>query len=74
MSQEVKKRPFAALIIESSQNYFNQRGLIYLSLKKFSMGKVWGKTFFRCEKPKLLKCPLPPTKIQTNKPTDPVSL
>ena len=60
MSQEVKKRPFAALIIESSQNYFNQRGLIYLSPKKFSISKVWGKTFFRCEKPKLLKCPLPP--------------
>ena len=60
MSQDVIKGPSAALIIESSQNYFNQRGLIYLPPKKFSMGKVWGKTFFRCEKSKLLKCPLPP--------------
>ena len=64
MSQDVKKGPSAALIIESSQNYFNQRGLIYLPTKKFSMGKVWGKTFFRCEKSKLLKCPLLPPPLR----------
>ena len=52
------------MIIESSQNYFNQRGLIYLPTKKFSMGKVWGKTFFRCEKSKLLKCPLLPPPLR----------
>ena len=51
MSQEVKKGPFAALIIASSQKKFltySQKPMWFylLSTKDSLMGKVWGKTFF----------------------------
>ena len=36
MSQDVIKGPSAALIIESSQNYFNQRGLIFTTKEVFN--------------------------------------
>ena len=56
MSQEVKKGPFAALTFESSKNfilrYFQKLMWFYLLVTKDSLlGKVWGKTFFRCEMP-----------------------
>ena len=58
MSQEVKKGPFAALIIESSLQvfltYFQKPTWFYLLITKDSlMGKVWGKTFSDA------KCPGP---------------
>ena len=56
MSQEVKKEPFAALIIASSQKKFltySQKPMWFylLSTEDSLMGKVWVKTFFRCETP-----------------------
>ena len=56
MSQEVKKGPFAALTIESSKNfiltYFQKPMWFYLlATKDRLLGKVWGKTLFRCEMP-----------------------
>ena len=57
MSQEVKKGPFAALIIESSLKvfwtYIQKPVWFYLLTTKDNlMGKVWGKTFSRCEMPR----------------------
>ena len=54
MSQKVEKGPFATLIIESfikvSWKYFQKLMWLYLLTTKDSlMGKVWGKTFSRCE-------------------------
>ena len=56
MSQEVKKGPFAALTFESSKifilTYFQKLMWFYWLVTKDSLlGKVWGKTFFRCEMP-----------------------
>ena len=56
MSQEVKEGPFAALIIASSQKKFltySQKPMWFylLSTEDSLMGKVWVKTFFRCETP-----------------------
>ena len=56
MSQEVKKGPFAALIIESTPNFFltyfqKPMGFYLLTNRDSSMGKVWGKTFFRRQIP-----------------------
>ena len=56
MSQEVKKGPLAALTFESSKNfiltYFQKLMWFYLlATKDRLLGKVWGKTLFRCEMP-----------------------
>ena len=56
MSQEVKKGPFEALIIESSPKvfwtYIQKPMWLYLLTTKYSlMGEVWGKTLSRCEMP-----------------------
>ena len=59
MSQEVKEGPFAALTFDSSKNfiltYFRKLMWFYsLATKDSLLGKVWGKTFFRCECPRPL--------------------
>ena len=61
MSQEVKEGPFAALTFDSSKmfilTYFRKLMWFYsLATKASLLGKVWGKTFFRCAD---AKCPGP---------------
>ena len=59
MSQEVKKGPFAALIIESSLQvfltYFQKPTWFYLlTTKDILMGKSMRQNFFQCEMPEPL--------------------
>ena len=56
MTQEVKRVPFAASIIESSRKcfltHFQKPMWFYLlATNDGLMGKAWGKTFLRCETP-----------------------
>ena len=56
MLQEVKKGPLAALTFESFKSfiltYFQKLMWFYILATKDSLlGKVWGKTFLRCEIP-----------------------
>ena len=54
ISQEVKKGTFSALTIETSKNfiltYFQKLMWFHLLASKYILlGRIWGKTLFRCE-------------------------
>ena len=72
MSQDVKKGPSAALIIESSQNYFNQVVSYTYHQRSFQWAKFEAKRFSDAKRVSYLNVPsshpppLPPKYKQTN--------